>query len=206
MTILFLGEEGAYESAAESGIRDGGFPIFFSPTLPAAGSGSYEELDAVVVPAQRFLGLAPLHVPVPVFASGPPSLLAECLSAGCADYLREPWSIDEIEARLARYSGGSSGWLDDNGSWDGTTLTGPGGQQTLSPGLSALLSLLLANRGSCVPREALSAVLGSAGNHSRSIDMQVSRLRSVFNKLHLSSAALALQSTIGGYRLNLPCR
>ena len=206
MTILFLGEEGAYESAAESGIREGGFPIFFTPTLPDIGTGSYKKFDAVVVPAQRFLSLAPLHLPVPVFASGPPSLLAECLAADCADYLREPWSIEELEARLSRHSGSTSGWLEDGGNWDGSTLRGPGGQQTLSPGLSALLGLLLANRGNSVPREALSAVLGPSGNHSRSIDMQVSRLRNIFTKLQLTSTALALQSTIGGYRLCVPRR
>lgn len=204
MGILFLGEEGAYESAAESGIREGGSPIFFSPALPELGCPYPVAFDAIVIPAQRFLALAPLNLPVPVFASGPPSLLAECLIAGCADYLREPWSIDELEARLSKHAGGPGSLLEEGGRWDGTTLTGPGGQQILSPGLSSLLSLLLANRGACVPRQALYAVLGSADIHSRSLDMQISRLRRIFIKLELALAALALQSAPGGYRFTEP--
>ncbi|MFH2114300.1 MAG: hypothetical protein ABIJ86_07325 [Spirochaetota bacterium] len=204
MTILFLGEEGAYEGAVESGIREGGSPIFFAPTLPDPGSRNSDGLAAVIMPAQRFLALAPLQLTVPVMASGPPSLLAECLAAGCADYLREPWSIDEVEARLSRYTGGTDRWPEDGGSWDGRILCGPGGRQRLSPGLSALLGLLLANRGACVPRESLSAMLGLSGNHGRSIDMQVSRLRGIFNQLQLNSAAQALRSTTGGYCFYLP--
>jgi hypothetical protein len=206
MTVLFLGEEGAYDSAAESGIREGGSPIFFAPALPEPGCHWPEWLDAVVMPAQRFLALAPLHLPVPVFASGPTSLLAECLSAGCADFLREPWSIDELEARLTRFAGSTCTWLADGGNWDGSTLKGPEGQQRLSPGLSSLLSLLLANQGACVPRQALSAMLGPRELDSRSLDMQVSRLRRIFIRLKLPSAALALQSAPGGYRFNMPCR
>jgi CheY-like chemotaxis protein len=204
MSILFLGEEGAYESAAESGIRDGGSPIFFVPELPEPGRPYPEGLDAIIIPARRFLGLAPVYVPVPVLASGPPSLLAECLAAGCADYLREPWSLDELEARLARHSGAKAGWLEDGGSWDGKTLRGPGGQQILTPGLSTLFCLLLANRGTWVPREALAAILGPRATGSRSLDMQVSRLRGIFTKLELPLAAQALQSTSGGYRFNVP--
>jgi hypothetical protein len=207
MTILFLGEEGAYQSADESGIREGGSPIFFVSAVPEPGvSGYYSNLDAVIIPAQRFLALAPLQLPVPVLASGPPSLLAECLAAGCADYLREPWSIDEVEARLSRHSGGAGKWPDTTGNWDGRVLRGPGGQQQLSPGLSALLNLLLANRGACVTREALSAMLGSSPVLGRSIDMQVSRLRGIFNQLGLGSAARALRSTIDGYCFSFPCK
>ncbi|OHD78987.1 MAG: hypothetical protein A3J97_03870 [Spirochaetes bacterium RIFOXYC1_FULL_54_7] len=206
MIILFLGEEGAYESAVESGIREGGSPIFFSSSLPEPGLLVSKGLDAVIVPAQRFLAMAPLQLPVPVLASGPPSLLAECLAAGCADYLREPWSIDEVEARLSRHTGSAGKWPENTGSWDGSVLSGPGGQQRLSPGLSTLLDLLLANRGACVTREALSAILGSSGVQGRSIDMQMSRLRGIFNKLGLDSAARELRSNTDGYCFSFPCK
>ncbi|MGD9940954.1 MAG: hypothetical protein AB7T74_14260 [Clostridia bacterium] len=206
MTILFLGEEGAYESAAESGTRKGGSPIFFAPTLPEpGGSENPASMDAVIIPAQRFLAMAPLQLPVPVLASGPPSLLAECLAAGCADYLREPWSVDEVEARLYRHSGGAGKWPDGTGSWDGLVLSGPGGRRQLSPGLAALLNLLLVNRGACVTREALAAMLGSSSMQGRSIDMQVSRLRGIFRQLALVSATQALRSTSGGYCFFFPC-
>jgi hypothetical protein len=205
MTILFLGEEGAYESAVESGIRPGGSPIFFASGLPEYGCCATDRLDAVIIPAQRFLAMAPLQLPVPVLASGPPSLLAECLVAGCADYLREPWSMDEVEARLSRHANGTERWPEDGGNWDGRVLSGPGGRKCLSPGLSALLDLLLANRGTCVTREALSAMLGSSRVHGRSIDMQVSRLRGIFTRLKLDSAAQALRSTTDGYCFYFPC-
>jgi hypothetical protein len=207
MTILFLGEEGAYESASESGIHEGGSPIFFSPTLPTLPvSGSSGKPDAVIIPAQRFLALAPLQLPMPVLASGPPSLLAECLAAGCADYLREPWSVDEVEARLSRHTGGACKWPDATGTWDGRVLSGPCGRLQLSPGLATLLDLLLANHRACVPREALSAMLGSSRTQGRSLDMQVSRLRGIFDQLGLDSAAQALRSTTGGYCFSFPCK
>lgn len=206
MIILFLGEEGAYESAVESGIREGGSPIFFAPALPEPGSSNFDSMDAIIIPAQLFLSLAPLQRAVPVLASGPPSLLAECLAAGCADYLREPWSIDEVEARLTRYTRNSGSWPDDTGSWDGRVLSGPGGRIQLSPGLSALLDLLLANRGACVPREALSAMLVSSNSQGRSTDMQVSRLRGILIKLKLDSAAQALRSSKGGYSFSFPSK
>lgn len=204
MAVLFLGEEGAYESADESGIREGGSPIFFAPSLPKPGDPRLKDLAAIIVPAQRFLDLAPIYAKVPVLASGPPSLLAECLSAGCADYLREPWSVEELEARLSRQGRFPAGWLGVEGGWNGRVLKGPGGQQRLSPGLSSLLALFLANKGIWVPREALSTMLGSEGGKGRSLDMQVSRLRGIFKRLGLPLAAQALQASAGGYRFNLP--
>jgi hypothetical protein len=154
MTILFLGEEGAYESASESGIHEGGSPIFFAPTLPTPGMQVVQvRLDAVIIPAQRFLALAPLQLPMPVLASGPPSLLAECLAAGCADYLREPWSMDEVEARLSRHTGTANGRM--TGNWDGRVLSGPCGRLpepgTFNPaGSSAGQSPCLCSQGGTV--------------------------------------------------------
>ena len=199
MTVFFLGEEGAHQGAIESGIRTGGSPIFFAPILPEPDSYRLKKIATVIVPAQKFLNLAPLQLPVPVLASGPPSLLTECLAAGCADYLREPWSFDELESRLYRFTG--EHWLSllGGGNWDGSTLSGPAGSHRLSPGLSTLLNLLLSNHGACVSREALSAMLGYSIQNSRSIDMQVSRLRGIFCQLELQTAAQALQASTGGY-------
>jgi hypothetical protein len=204
VALLFLGEQSLFAGSMESGIRDDGFPIFFAAILPESLFSHTAGYAAVIMPAKRFLALAPLQLAVPVLASGPPGLLAECLNAGCADYLRIPWSIEEVEARLARYKGAGFSIAGENGTWDGQMLHGPGGHRSLSPGLTALLNLLLANQNAWVPREALAAVLGVSKDNSRAIDMQVSRLRGIFIKLGLRSAAFALQSTPGSYRFSLP--
>jgi DNA-binding response OmpR family regulator len=59
--------------------------------------------DLYVLPAARYLDLAPELRPFPAFAYGWPGLMAECFRQGASDYLRSPWNAEELEARALRF-------------------------------------------------------------------------------------------------------
>ena len=73
-------------------LRDPRGSLFFCPP---------EEAELEVLPAAAFLegGAAPGRR---VLAYGPVSLMAASFEAGCADYLRDPWSLAELELRARR--------------------------------------------------------------------------------------------------------
>lgn len=117
-----------------------------------------------------------------LLAHGPAQLLPACFLAGCDDFLREPWTFEELEWRLRRL-------LPDPGrryvfGWGSFTLEG----LSLRAGMVAvalswpqlrILRLLAEHHGRVVPREALYyAIWGrQAAGRSRVADVHVSRLR-----------------------------
>jgi hypothetical protein len=119
---------------------------------------------------------------VPVMAWGPSGGLRSAFLSGCEDYLREPWSPEELELRALRLAdrarrGYSFPW--GEASFDGDTLLTPGGTVCLTRHESVILHALLRSRGSPVAREALFLLAwgrpGPAG--SRAVDMHVAGVR-----------------------------
>jgi DNA-binding winged helix-turn-helix (wHTH) protein len=148
---------------------------------------------------------------LPVIAFGPARHLPRAFALGCADYLREPWSYDELKTRSLRLL-------------PHPALIGPHGEVRLTAGMLSgsaeqvdltdpecrLLCLLLTNAGGPVYREALElAVWGHrrASTRTRSLDMHISLLRKKIRRAGGMDPALnPIEAVRGiGYRLALSC-
>ena len=118
---------------------------------------------------------------VPVLAYGPEQSLAVALLRGCVDYLRDPWTLTELELRVDR-------WLEarlparrfGGGLWlEGTTLHGPTANVSLSAAEARLLEMLLDNAGRVTSRDAMFYRLWGKlpTTPSRVLDVHVAALR-----------------------------
>jgi hypothetical protein len=152
-------------------------PFLFSATedpLPEA------DVDLYVAPAGRAQEIC--RRGAPTIAWGPAALLRSALLFGCVDYLKEPWTPEELGLRagaaLAREQQGFDfPW--GRVCLHGMSLQTPAGPVALTFHESRILQKLLSARGEPVPREALSySVSGTAGSsESRAVDVHVAALR-----------------------------
>lgn len=124
---------------------------------------------------------------LPVLAYGNEQGLAPAFLRGCVDYLREPWSLTELQLRVQlwlerREAAGAPGVARAAGGGirlRGTTLHGAGGAVALSVAEARLLEMLLYNAGRVTSREALFYRLWGRlpAARSRAIDVHVAALR-----------------------------
>ena len=153
-------------------------PFHFSPTAEPL---SDDQADLFVVAARHVGTLA--QGGVPVIAHGPAGLLRSAFLAGCADYLRDPWTPEELALRAqAAISRQHACWEFPWGETriDGDELRTPRGRAALTHHEAVILRALLRQRGRPVPRAALACLLGGGalrGTSSRSIDVHISALR-----------------------------
>ena len=139
-----------------------------------------DEAELYVVPAAEWQGLPGSGVPV--IAWGPAELMRGAFLAGCDDFLREPWTPEELDLRAhaalsrseKRYS---FSWGEV--SFEGRDLRTPGGLAVLTLHESRILRALLRNRGRPVPREALaySIVDAPPSRASRAVDVHIAVVR-----------------------------
>jgi hypothetical protein len=137
-------------------------------------------VDLYVVPARDAADLPARGAPV--IAWGPPSLMRSAFLAGCDDYLRDPWTPEELELRAhAALSRARRRWRFPWGeaSLDGDTLLLPGAAAALTRHESLILRALMRARGEPVPRAALAYALDGTPRRAsgRAIDMHVSAIR-----------------------------
>ncbi|HUX21182.1 MAG TPA: winged helix-turn-helix domain-containing protein [Spirochaetia bacterium] len=140
-------------------------------------------VDAYVVPVDRigtlFDGEARPATWLPVVAYGEEGGLRAAFAAGCKDYLREPWSPQELSLRIARLVESPTFCL----GWGNLSLT-PGSARTAAGSVSLsiqeyrILRVLLTQSGNAVPREVLYyALWGRCESASRAVDVHISSLR-----------------------------
>ncbi len=149
---------------------------------PGAETYPYE---ACVLPASLFLELQPFSLPVPAIVYGGIDLAWPCFEAGAFDFMREGWTMLELEARLYRlYSplaecpdgflflqGQTLLWRSRSGDTLATSIS-------LRQGEAELLRRLLAGRGRVV-------ATGIRAGGARALTMQVSRLKAKLSALHM---------------------
>jgi DNA-binding response OmpR family regulator len=153
--------------------RDPGGFLLFCPEAEA-------ELE--VLPAERLL--APEGGERPgklLFAYGPVSLMAASFEAGCADFLRDPWSLGELAARAARHDRARCTLGGRRLDLRGASLSTGGEREStlvLSEHERRLIKLFIDHSGQIITRTAIALALwGAERPGSRSIDVLVSRLR-----------------------------
>ncbi len=117
--------------------------------------------------------------PPPVICRGPAEELPAAWSGGCTDYLKEPWTAGELHFRTGKILS----TLDAGKTWNGLSIdTGGLAFSGVSVPLSVqeyrILSLLIRQEGTAVPREALYyGIWGKLGGNSRAVDVHISKLR-----------------------------
>lgn len=175
-TIAFVAADQVLMERMRASLARSPFHFLQSGDPPSPG-----EADLYAVPAAAMGSLA-LDPGVPVIAYGPPNMLRSAFLAGCADYLREPWTAEELALRALRILERSSGsfafpWGEVR--FEGKDLRTPAGLLALSPRESRILTKLLAARGSPVPRDALACRAWGkpAAAGSRALDMHVASIR-----------------------------
>ena len=128
---------------------------------------------------EAFLGEKPNPNNIKFMVYGKQRDIALSYSAGCIDFLKDPWDKDELEARILKiieYSNTDIQW--DMLLLSRTTLTFDSYSTDISIEEYVILRKLLENRGEAVPREALLfALWGNQKENSRVVDMHISNLR-----------------------------
>ncbi len=135
--------------------------------------------------------------------------VVEGLEIGADDYMKKPFSLSELAARvkalLRRSDPGETGRVVEDGDLrievDGETALLRGVPLDLSPTEFRLLEALARRMGRAVPREELlSKIWSFYGGDTRTVDVHISRLRKKLDDG--KSPALAVNSLRGrGYRL-----
>ena len=200
MRILFAGSAADYRNAT-GGEGCLPAPFLFFCTVDA-GDQLNSDVDIQLVPyRQYFVRMADTPVPpatCPILVSGPSNAMAEALACGCADYLVEPWSDDELLARAGRCA--CFALAGQEISFHGLQVRGPGGEKILGPDEAYLLRLLLANRRSGISRQHLASLL-RLPEGGRAIDMRISRLRRYLQAISRNLSPGWLRSRRGVYCL-----
>ena len=158
--------------------------------LPSFAPGSSWLHDACVLPGAIFLETGVGSIPVPAIAYGSADMAFSCFEEGAADFMREGWTMLELEARLYRLWQPKLVAKDGFIALRGDILIREGGRLIdsvsslrLTPTESALLRRFLAAPGRVVAPESL--VLPGASPHAatRAQGMVVSRLKAKLSRL-----------------------
>lgn len=141
-----------------------------------------------------------------VLAFGPAEMLPVGFALGAHDVLRDPWTADELIARLrARFRVQLHARLQARMTLDtvgfGIDVTG-----NLSPTRRRLLAVLVGNCGRVVPRPVLASVLpGRSATDSRAIDVHISAIRKEIAGSPGALSGCLIDAVRGeGYVLHMP--
>lgn len=160
--------------------------------ITPTASPLYEcDLDAALIPASVLLDQgfqkqemeSRLHTAgCSLIAFGPAEFLVGCFLAGCDDFLKEPWSPEELEWRLRKVAKRKT--LNFSFPWGSFEIRGlelytPTESCLLCGQEQRILRMLAINRGEPVSRDALYyGIWGkSASVKSRVVDVHISSLR-----------------------------
>jgi DNA-binding winged helix-turn-helix (wHTH) protein len=165
------------------------------------------EVDAFVMPAPAALALLNDEERpgtwLPVVAYGDRGSLRLAFMAGCDDYLKDPWTAEEMHLRVQRLVQANvfpvgSAWV----TYSEATVRSNAGMRDISFQEYAILRALATNRDRAVPRDVLYyAIWGETGKDSRVVDMHISslrrKLRAILPKLSASKQPIRTVRKIG---------
>lgn len=166
---------------------------------PLPGEGAF----ALLLPADEWITgtISPMSYPI-VFAYGPASLIADALYRGANDFLRDGWTLEELESRLGRFLKprfrSSAGVI----FLEGCSLHFNEKTAELGAEEQRILEFLTANLGTMVPRKAISYIVwGEERISSRALDMHIARLRAKLDSLDPGTGAYLRSARGRGYGL-----
>jgi DNA-binding winged helix-turn-helix (wHTH) protein len=177
VTVRILADREPYSSygdeslsSEETGPLTGSCVILNGPSCL-----DYPSPGLVVLPAEDFLTLAgrdaaPPRSGILYIAYGPVALMEQAFDGGCVDYIREPWALPELRARLGRFYRQKFRAGDVTLELLGKRLAGARAAVELGESECALLRLLLINAPRLLPREAaFASISSSAGEKTRAL-------------------------------------
>jgi DNA-binding winged helix-turn-helix (wHTH) protein len=164
VTIRILADREPYASFADASLSNDITPQGPQSVSIAflSGPAALDETapDFLVMPAADFLAMPRgLLRQSSYIVYGPVALMDRAFERGCADYIREPWSISELYARLGRLLSLKFRVGDTILSLSGSVLRGEKASVELRPSELALVRLLVRNAPLLVTREAAVAAL-----------------------------------------------
>lgn len=136
-----------------------------------------------------------------ILVYGPAHLFRSAWLAGARDYLRDPWTVEELYLRLRGPAPSFVGWSSGSQSFhlEGRRLAAESGVAVqLSSAEAALLRILVQRRGSPVSRATMAWAAGCS--EGRVIDTLIGRLRQKFRLLGMGPDPLISVRGLG-YRL-----
>jgi DNA-binding response OmpR family regulator len=151
-----------------------------------------EDADIYIAPVQDeelvTLNTRRRREPLPIIYYGDASSVRKAFLAGCSDYLKDPWSLEELELRLFKIIRGiKKTYTFPWGSitFSDTDVVTEKGKCPLTYQEFRIFNLLLKQRGSVVSREVLYYVLWNnpGTEESRVVDMHISSIRKKLKKL-----------------------
>lgn len=210
MSVLYY--DGADAPLAE---RLGAFFLPFD-VRPLPATLPCDPLDSLCLIAFPEGLLRPEGLPggVPFLGFGSVEGLLPAFAAGAKDYLREPWTGEELTVRACRVLGLFDSYRKVRPSsssplaLEGQVLRGARGIRVLGPDEARVLGILLSEAPGAVSRVALRRIVWpSLGEGSRVVDETISRLRRRIAEVSGAEAVVQIRSIRGfGYALNaLPC-
>lgn len=201
--VSLLQDEGEPHGAGRECAAPRGFLFCdYAPALPALAGVPGPPIDLYVLPAGLFLDLPADSRPFPVFAYGWAGLMAECFRQGASDYLRNPWSLEELEARALRFLRIRIRIGSSDLEFSGRVLSLAGARAELTESEYRIARILALNLNRPVPRDALAMALwGRPRTGSRAIDVHISSLRGKLDGLQPGAARFLTCSRREGYRL-----
>jgi DNA-binding response OmpR family regulator len=132
--------------------------------------------------------------------------MAEAFRSGCADYLRSPWSLDEVEARASRFLLLRFSVCDTELIFSGRSIATERESVALTENEYRILRILVLSLNRPVPREAFALALwGEVRPRSRAVDVQISVLRGKLQGLLPAGECPLTFSRGRGYRLEGKC-
>jgi len=195
--VRILADREPYSSFADQTLPRGESLIIGPPPLDSASP------DVVVLPAADFLDLLPIQGRYPGFiAYGPVPLMGCAFERGCIDYLREPWTLAELSARLVRLDTCSFRAEGSLFRLEGASLSGRGASVELGAEERSLLLLLVRNSPLPVTTEAIASAL-PVGLGPRALTRKVASLRRSLWRLSpdLSQRVRPIRGV--GYRMDI---
>jgi hypothetical protein len=171
VTVRILADREPYASFADASLAE----VEGASTGPPTGSlvilngpPALDEVspDIIVMPAAEFLALTRGSLgQAGYIAYGPVALMDRAFEGGCVDYIREPWSLPELYARLGRQRATRFRVGDRLFCLSGSMLRGATAAVELRLGELILFRLLLRNAPLLVTREAAMALLPIAAHN-----------------------------------------
>lgn len=163
--------------------------------------------DVYILPVEHLPEPAGEHADrlwVPTIAYGPPESLRSAFGRGCEDYLKDPWTPEELYFRTARIVRGVRFTVGDRSiEIRNDSIVTDHGAAPLSKPQSTIIRILAQYRGGVVPREVLYYLIrGRPGGASRALDMHISNLRKKLKTVAGPEYGDLIESVRGeGYRL-----
>jgi hypothetical protein len=166
-----------------------------------------KDFDAYAMPAEELLPFLEAFAPsVPIIAFGPPDLLVASFLAGCDDYLKDPWTFEELECRLRRFVALAIGGRGDGMAVRRDGIERRGKYLPITEEEYRILRAFAYSPEGAVSRLALQfALSGRATPGSRAVDVHISRLRKKVGELwpEVPRERIFVASRLSGYRMDI---